>query len=85
MNISWVESNGTFSAYEDDLFVGMVSRNPCGTLDAGKWSATVHTIDGGLIVLGPYNFLEIAKTRLEEARAKKQSYEQWRAEREGGT
>lgn len=51
MGVTWKYNNGSFCAYRGNKLAGMVSRNPIhpNVMNPGLWSASIHTIDGGLV------------------------------------
>ena len=76
--IEWRENNGNFVAYLDDgRNVGMVSQAPEGAMDAGLWSATFLTDDGGLWSIGQFPDAESAKTALVDGYLQYKTYDEW--------
>lgn len=80
--ISWVvqESNKCWIAYDKGQYIGLVSRNPPGTLNLGMWSATFKTVDGGLLNLGPFYWEEETLDIFEIAVGLNWTYTQWKKE-----
>ncbi len=68
MQIIWTENNGSFLAYQDKKYCGMVSQQPNDSrlMNPGKWSAVWHMKDGGISSYGDYDTEEEAKREVEK-------------------
>lgn len=78
--IDWVENNKNYLAYRNGKYMGLVSQNPDSpeVENPGKWTAVVHTKDGGLWSLGWFDRDSDALAKVEDAILRDWTYDQWK-------
>ncbi|MFZ2202581.1 MAG: hypothetical protein WAV56_04280, partial [Microgenomates group bacterium] len=70
--------------YANGNFVGLVSQNPDDprVMNQGKWAATIYTVDGGAISIGPFATESEALDTAIRALSKGLTFKQWQTETE---
>lgn len=77
MEVEWKLNNGSFLAYVEGKFSGMVSQNPPETFQAGMWTSSFYTKDSGMFSLSPTDNVTVALHAVQAALISNQAWGWW--------